>query len=115
MLAMRSSIVLAIVSWGSILLFSPTAAADEESATVNGTVTLKGKPLERGKIIFYLDGDQFVGAKIKDGYTVGKVPPGTRRVTVDGEGVPVKYGTDDTTPLLAEIKKGGNTIHIVLE
>jgi len=104
MLAMRSSIVLAIVSWGSILLFSPTAAADEESATVNGTVTLKGKPLERGKIIFYLDGDQFVGAKIKDGeYSVERVPAGKWRITVEGEGVPAKYSSAEKAIVVVEV------------
>lgn len=83
---------------------SPARAAD---AQVTGTVTLNGKPIAEGKVTFHLANDQFVGSKIKDGrYLIERVPVGTRKVTIEGKGVPAKYGSEETSPLTAEVKKG---------
>jgi hypothetical protein len=109
-----------VVAWaalGAVLLTSNPAAADEATATVKGVVTLQGKPVPKGRIIFHLANDQFVGAKLnKDGqYTVDRVPVGQHKVTVEGEGVPAQYGTDEKTPLRVEINKGNNTIDVQLK
>ena len=113
MLTFRSSILLALVALGVILLSDPPAAADEATATVKGIVTLKGKPVQKGRIIFHLANDQFVGAKIKDGqYAVDRVPVGEHKITVEGELVPAAYGSEEKTPFTMEVKKGGNTIDL---
>jgi hypothetical protein len=83
---------------------APARAAD---AQVMGTVTLNGKPIAEGKVTFHLANDQFVGSKIKDGrYLIERVPVGTRKVTIEGKGVPAKYGSEETSSLTAEVKKG---------
>jgi hypothetical protein len=95
---------LLLVALAALLLASHPAAAGEASATVKGIVTLEGKPLATGRIFFHLKNDQFVGAKIKNGqYSVERVPVGTWAITVDGEGVPAKYSSDERTSLKVEI------------
>ncbi len=76
------------------------------TCTVSGIVTLRGKPLERARIIFHLDNDQFVGAKIRDGkYRVERVPPGRWKVTVEAEGLPARYASEEQSALMVEIPK----------
>jgi hypothetical protein len=83
---------------------SPARAAD---AQVMGMVTLDGKPIAEGKVTFHLANDQFVGSKIKDGrYLIERVPVGARKVTIEGKGIPAKYGSEETSSLTAEVKKG---------
>jgi hypothetical protein len=68
-----------------------------------------------GRIIFYLDNGQFVGSKMKDGvYTIDRVPVGTRKVTVEGEGVPAKYAAEDTSALTVEVTEGTGPIDFSL-
>jgi hypothetical protein len=93
-----------LVSLALVLLASHPAAADEPSSTVKGKVTLEGKPLESGRIFFHLKNDQFVGAKIKKGeYSLQKVPRGTWRITIEGQGVPPKYSSPGQSPLQVEV------------
>jgi hypothetical protein len=77
-------------------------------------ITLRGKPLT-GKVIFHLD-DQFVGSKVKeDGkYLVSRVLVGKYKVTLEGQGVPAKFTSDDVTPLTVEVKEGANTFDFEL-
>src|SRR5262249_26158550 len=100
----RFSMALALISLAVALIANHPAGADEGSSTVKGTVTLDGKPLGSGRIFFHLKNDQFVGAKIKDGrYSVERVPAGTWRITVEGDGVPAKYSSDEKSPLQVEV------------
>jgi hypothetical protein len=86
---------------------APAAAKAEDLTTVRGIITLKGKPVTAGRIIIYLDNDQFVGAKIKDGrYTVDRVPLGQHRVSIEGNGVAPRYAAENRTPILLEVQKG---------
>jgi hypothetical protein len=95
---------LALVALAVGLLANHPAAADEASSTVKGTVTLEGKPLASGRIFFHLKNDQFVGGKIKNGeYSVERVPAGKWRITVEGEGVPAKYSSDEKAILEVEV------------
>jgi hypothetical protein len=104
MRTLRFSKALALVALAAVLLANHPAAADEGSCTVKGIVTLEGKPLASGRIFFHLKNDQFVGAKIKNGeYSVEKVPAGTWRITVDGEGVPAKYSSDEKAIVKVEV------------
>src|SRR5689334_23333670 len=80
------------------------AAADDGTATVRGTVTVDGKPLDSGRIFFFIGDDQFVGAKVKDGqYMVDRVPVGRHTVTVEGKGVSDRYSSQDRSALTVAV------------
>ena len=84
------------------------ATADETPTTVSGTVTLNGKPVSGGKITFHLTGDEFVGAKLRDGrYKLTRLPAGRCRVVIEGEGIPAKFASEETTGLTVEVREGG--------
>jgi hypothetical protein len=106
MLTFRFPVATALLALAAALLAGGPAAADEGASAIKGKVALNGAPLANGRIFFHLANDQFVGAKIKDGdYAVDKVPVGTWRVTVEGQGIPAVYSADDKTPLKARVQK----------
>ncbi len=112
---MRSACLALFAAGAAILVGGPVTAADEELATVEGTVTYKGKPLPDGTITFHLKDDQFVGAKLKDGkYRVDRVPVGEFTVTIESKKVrlPAKYSAEETSGLKLSVKKGKNTADI---
>ncbi len=103
-----------------------------DTATVTGTVTYNGKPLDHGEVVFVplegTPGPQAVGTIQTDGsfeMRSGNVPGvavGKHRVTVHCRGeltpeqakslalpkslIPEKYGLADTTPLTYEVEEG---------
>lgn len=88
----------------------PSLAADEVVTAVDGSVTVKGQPLQAGKITFYLDDDQFVGSKVKDGkYKVRRVPVGEWRVVIERDGMPGRIATEKASEFPVEVKPGGNS------
>jgi hypothetical protein len=91
-------------------------ATAEMLSSAQGKITLDGQPLPGGRIIFHLDGDQFVGAKIKaDGtYKVDRVPVGRHKVTVEFKGVPARYASEEQSALQVEITKGSSTLDFAL-
>jgi len=97
-----------------VLSPSPGIAADGK---VTGKVVLGGKPLPSGRIIFHLDNGQFVGSKInKDGtYAIDRVPVGKHKVTFEGDGVPARYGLEEKSPIVVEIKEGAGTYDFNLQ
>jgi hypothetical protein len=105
-------------------------------ATVEGVVTLDGKPLPNGRIWFHPDspGPMAYGVSLQDGSYRLKTGakqngllPGRYRVTVyamdvadsrnaDGTRLtPAVYGEPSQTPLRAEVAKGSNRIPLILE
>jgi hypothetical protein len=72
--------------------------------------------LPGGRIVFYLDDDQFVGAKIKaDGtFKVDLVPVGSHRVAVEFKGLPARYASEEQSTLRVAVKKGSNTLNFAL-
>jgi hypothetical protein len=110
----RFVLVVGVSAFGLLVLSpSPVMAAD---AKVTGIISVKGKPLAAGKVIFYLDNGQFVGSKVKNGkYTIDRVPVGARKVTVEGAGVPAKYASEDTSDLAVEVPKGTFNYNIELQ
>jgi hypothetical protein len=85
--------------------------ADEAFGTVKGFVTVDGKPLAEGKLKLHTAGAKPIELPIKDGkYARDKVPTGTKTATVEGVGVPAKYGSAGTSPLKVEIKAGANEL-----
>jgi len=88
-------------------------AADEEIASVKGVVTYKGKPLETGRIFFYFDKDQFVGANIKEGkYTVTKVSVGAHKIAIEGKDVPARYNSEERSGLQVTTARGEFTYDV---
>jgi hypothetical protein len=111
MLLHRTILVLA----ACLVLLLSTSHASANDGKVSGTITVAGKPLAAGRIFLHLEDGQFVGAKVKDGkYTVNRVPVGTRKVSVEGKGVPKKYASEDTSGLTLEVKDGNATHDLVL-
>lgn len=92
--------------------------AADETISIEGKVTLDGKPLANGKIIFHQSDGQFIGTKIKDGkYQMKKVPTGTYTVTLEmrretpggkEQVLPAKYSAEDQAVLRVEVTKGIN-------
>jgi hypothetical protein len=106
--------VLALVGCLGLLLSPSLASAGD--AKVSGKVTLDGEPLGKVRIFFHLADGQFVGATTSDDgtYLVSRVPEGTRKITVEGKGVPAKYASEKTASLSVEVKKGSLTFDVAL-
>jgi hypothetical protein len=100
-----------------LALASSAPAADKDDATVEGVVTLDGKPLAAGEIIFHPEkGKPVKGKTDADGkYTGLKMPAGTASVVIKGDGVPKKYADPKTTPMRVEVQSGKFTADFVLE
>jgi hypothetical protein len=111
----NKSLLVLPVAFASLLVMSsgPALAADGK---VSGIIKIQGKPLTAGKIFFHLDNGQFVGSKVKDGkFTVDRVPTGAKKVSVEGDGVPKKFSSEETSPLRVEIKEGDGVYDFVLQ
>jgi hypothetical protein len=98
------------------LLTCPARAADAKTATVEGKVTLDGKPLAAGKVSFHPKAGKAVVADLnKDGtYTAKKVPIGEVRISIKAKGVPKKYADPKTSGLTVEVKEGKQVFDIAL-
>jgi hypothetical protein len=92
-------------------------AADPETGSVEGKVTLNGKPLVKGKVIFHLKDGNVVAADLKEdgSYMAKDVPTGTLPVSIQGEGVPKQFTDRKTTPLRLEVKPGKSTADFELK
>jgi len=111
---MRSSLLLLLIA----LVFSHASAATEEKETgsVEGKITLDGKPLVKGKVAFHPEKGKAVEVDVKDGaYSAKGVPTGNLRVTIKGEGVPAKFSDKDKTTLRYNMVKGENKVDLRLE
>ncbi|HEY1187583.1 MAG TPA: carboxypeptidase-like regulatory domain-containing protein [Gemmata sp.] len=97
-----------LVALALLGLLATIRCADAADGKATGKVTVNGKPLAKGTVTFRLPNGQFVGSKIKDGkYAIDHLPAGILKVTVQGEGVPAKFGAEETTTLSIEAKNGG--------
>ena len=105
MIALRSVLLVAVALFGQLAAALPAGAAEAFAAT--GTITLDGKPLASGKITLQREDGQFVGSKVKDGkYAVDCLPAGKFTVTFEGQGVPAKYGNENTSGLVVMVTTG---------
>ncbi len=106
-------VLIAMIAVGG-LLHSFENAAIAADLHFAGEVTIRGKPIA-GTITLHLD-DQFVGSKVKDGkFKVNRIIVGKCRVTLEGKGVPAKYTSEDSTPLIIAVKEGANWHRFELE
>jgi hypothetical protein len=107
MSTLRLSLLIALVL--VLAAGSQAQAPAKDTATVFGKVIFQGQPLTGGKIEFhYSDKGKPITADLqKDGtYAAKKVPLGELKVVFKVKGLPRKYTSRDTTPLIVEVKKG---------
>lgn len=109
MTSMQLALVAAIGLFG--LAVAPSLSAAAEACEVTGVITLDGQPLASGKITLHRENGQFVGSKIKDGkYAINLAPAEILRVTFEGDGVPARYASDETTPLFVTLVSGNKNV-----
>ncbi len=98
------------------LLSAKPEPKPDEDGSVQGTVSLDGKPLAKGTVNFIKVGHT-IAAAITDGkYKMPKAAPGSYTVTViNNADVPVKYGKSTTSPLTVEVQPGANNLDVKLE
>jgi hypothetical protein len=100
-----------------VALIGSARAADPETGSLEGKVTLNGKPLAKGKVIFHPKEGNAITAELSDdgAYTAKDVPTGKLSVTIQGEGVPKVFTDSKTTPLQVEVKPGKATVDFELK
>ncbi|HTU91735.1 MAG TPA: hypothetical protein VMF69_16750 [Gemmataceae bacterium] len=88
-------------------------------ASIEGQITLKGKPLTGGTIVLTSKKDKVEGAIAADGtYQLDGVKPGDYTVSfkgAKGAAIPAAYGDPKTTPLRFFVKDGKQTYDIALQ
>jgi hypothetical protein len=114
MFGVDRSVWIFIVALIVLLCSDVHTIADDSTALVRGRITVDGKPIDAGKIFFFIDEDQFVGAKVKDGgFKVDRVPIGAHAVAVEFMDVPSRYS--DKSQLRVEVKMGTNVVNFDLK
>ena len=113
----------------SLLCFAGCWAAKTKTVKVTGKITIDGNPIEQGAIKFIaIDGEtQVGGGSISNGEYLAEVPPGQKRVLVNGQKIvgkeplykdmpdsptrdkldrvtPLIYNNQEASPLRADIK-----------
>ena len=92
------------------LLASVTASVEAADGKVSGTAAFDGRPIAEAKITFHRADGQFFGTKIKDGkFSLDVLPPGKYVVAFQGGGIPEKYGSEDKSSLVVEMREGEAT------
>ena len=91
---------------GWLLLWRASPAPDGHVA---GTVSVRGQPLPEGRVLFKALDGQIFGAHVAKGeYHIERVPVGAFIVSIEGSGVPTKYG--DKSPLTVTVQGGRNQV-----
>jgi hypothetical protein len=112
----RSTPPIPAIALALALFFAGPVSADEPTPVIGGTVSYQGKPLDRGRIIFFLKDDEFVGGKIKGGtYKVTRVPVGAWRVSIEAMGMPAKYASEEATVFTVQVRPGANLFDLDLK
>jgi len=132
------------LSWGCWIVFfgcalvmtgCPGGGAKRETATISGKVTLDGKPLNAGRVIFaHVEGPAAAADIQPDGTYKVEAAVGMTRVAIDHRGapeavpgsregmmgpgkslVPEKYAVADTSGLTLDVKSGKNDFNIEMK
>jgi hypothetical protein len=96
---------------------SRIAWADDATGSVEGTVTLDGRPLAAGTMELHVSEEKKkpLELKVKAGkYAEKEVPPGDYVVVIRGDGVPSRYSSRETSALRVAVKAGQNVIDFSL-
>jgi hypothetical protein len=120
---------LAVLSF--LCLLSPAALrAADDTASIEGKVTYKGKPVPECKVTFHPAKGKPITARTDQtgAYLAKGVPAGTMKVTIESvrevskddkkvkvRPLPASYGDPKTTPLQAEVKAGRNALDFELK
>ncbi|MDB5388370.1 MAG: hypothetical protein JWM11_4016 [Planctomycetaceae bacterium] len=108
--------LLAVTGVLCVLVIASAAEPKATDGKVSGHVIVNGKPLAEGRVFFHLDGGQFVGSKVENGeFQVDRVKTGTRKVTVEGEGVPARFSFEDKSGLVVDVAAGKNSFDLELK
>ena len=93
----------------ALCFISSATSQDAESAKtteLRGEVSVGGKLLEKGRILFYSEDGQIVGCTVREGkYKIEKPNIGALYVTIDGPNVAEKYSDPETSGVICEIKQ----------
>ncbi len=93
----------------ALILISIAASQDTESpqlTQLTGNIRVDGKPLKKGRILFYSQEGQIVGCIVRDGkYKIEKPPIGEQVVTVDGQNIANRYADSESSDLTFKIEK----------
>jgi hypothetical protein len=69
-----------------------------------GEVSVDGKPMKKGRILFYDSEGQIAGCIIRDGkYKIEEPNVGEQVVTIDGQNVANRYSDSEKSGLICEI------------
>ena len=91
------------------------AAEDRKAGSIEGNVTFDGKRVAKGKVSFHPAAGKAVTAEIKAGaFSAPAVPAGELRITVEGKGIPPKYGDKAASGLAFTAKSGKQKFDIAL-
>lgn len=95
---------------------APQELTAEAKVSLNGTITVSGRPLESGRILFYDDEGQIFGAVVgKHGvYSIKRPGIGQHKITIDGEGIPAKFSAIAETVLRFDIRDAANVCNFDL-
>jgi hypothetical protein len=103
---------------GAAIILSTVVAAGavDETASIEGKILFKGKPVTEGKVAFHPEKGKPIEVTIREdgAYSADKVPVGEMKITVDAKGVPAKYADPKKTPLRCDVEKGRNTFNLEL-
>lgn len=87
-----------------------------ETAKVQVRVIVDGKPIDKGRIFFYRDTNNFVGTHLNDEGKgiVDRIFVGDYVITVEGDGIPAKYSQVEASALRVKIAAGANEFNFEL-
>ena len=105
----------AAIALGLLVIATSTPVATAQSK-VGGRVMVGGQPFAAAKITLHRADGQFYGSMIKDGrYVMDFVPAGRMKITVEGKGVPGRFASAETSPLVFELRDSTNQFDIELK
>jgi toxin HigB-1 len=100
---------------GLAAAIAATARAEETTGSIRGTVTIVGNPLPKAQVVLHSGSGKAISGRVRGGaFTFEKLPAGTLRVSVTGEGVPRRYADPGTSGLPVRVKAGSSQVRLDL-
>ena len=114
MFTARALLIALFLGCGTLATAAPPEAP--AIAKVTGLATMRGKPVSKARFLLHHPDGQFVGAKINEEgrFTIGRVPVGAYKVTIEGPDIPAKYSSDEKSGLVVEVREGENAFEFNL-
>jgi hypothetical protein len=103
-----TTVICLALGWGMWVQSLPPA-----DPKVEGTVHCDGADVTNSQICFHSKSGLIYGSKIVDGrFAIPRVPVGDYKVTIEGDGVPAKYGSASIISI--SIRGGRNQFDLAL-